>query len=148
MDWAFLKHVAALKHGAAHVLFAGILVAILPVALQAETANDIASLNRQIFQLYGQGKYAEAAALAREALSLTERVLGKEHPDTLTSVNNLAVLYQAQGRLAEAEPLYKRALEASRAGAGQGAPRHAYKCEQSGLALSSRGPAGRGRAAL
>ena len=112
MDWAFLKHVAALKHGAAHVLFAGILVAILPVALQAETANDIASLNRQIFQLYGQGKYAEAAALAREALSLAEQVLGKEHPDTLTSVNNLALLYQAEGRLAEAEPLHKRALEA------------------------------------
>ena len=38
---------------------------------------------------------------------------GKEHPDTLTSVNNLAVLYQAQGRYGEAEPLYKRALEAS-----------------------------------
>ncbi len=38
-------------------------------------------------------------------------MLGKEHPDTLTSVDNLAALYQAQGRLAEAEPLYKRALE-------------------------------------
>ena len=111
MDWAFLKHVAALKQVAAHVLFAGILVAILPVALQAETANDIAFINRKIFQLYGQGKYAEAAALAREALSLAEQVLGKEHPHTLTSVDNLAQLYQAEGRLAEAEPLYKRALE-------------------------------------
>ena len=39
-------------------------------------------------------------------------MLGKEHPDTLTSVNNLAGLYQAQGRYGEAEPLYKRALEA------------------------------------
>ena len=109
MDWAFFKHAAALRHGAAHVLLAGILVAILPVALQAETANDIASLNRQIVQLYGQGKYAEAAALAREALTLNERMLGKEHPATLGSVNTLADLYRAQGRLAEAEPLYKRA---------------------------------------
>ena len=33
-------------------------------------------------------------------------MLGKEHPDTLISVNNLAVLYQAQGRYGEAEPLY------------------------------------------
>ena len=27
-------------------------------------------------------------------------MLGPEHPDTLTSVNNLAALYQAQGRMA------------------------------------------------
>jgi len=38
-------------------------------------------------------------------------VLGKEHPNTLQSVNTLAELYRAEGRLAEAEPLYKRALE-------------------------------------
>ena len=39
-------------------------------------------------------------------------MLGKEHPDTLVSVNNLALLYEAQGRYGEAEPLYRRALEA------------------------------------
>ena len=39
-------------------------------------------------------------------------MLGREHPDTLTSVNNLAALYDTQGRYGEAEPLYKRALEA------------------------------------
>ena len=33
-------------------------------------------------------------------------MLGKDHPDTLTSVNNLAALYQAQGRYGEAEPLF------------------------------------------
>ncbi len=47
------------------------------------------------------------------ALEAYERVLGKEHPHTLLSVNNLAGLYQAQGRYAQAEPLYRRALEAS-----------------------------------
>ncbi len=39
-------------------------------------------------------------------------MLGREHPDTLTSVNNFAALYQSEGRYAEAEPLYRRALEA------------------------------------
>ena len=34
----------------------------------------------------------------KRALEASERVLGKEHPDTLTSVNNLALLYYAQGR--------------------------------------------------
>ena len=36
--------------------------------------------------------------------------LGKDHPVTLTSLNNLAALLQAQGKLAEAEPLYREAL--------------------------------------
>ena len=36
--------------------------------------------------------------------------LGKDHPVTLTSLNNLAALLQAQGQLAEAEPLYREAL--------------------------------------
>jgi hypothetical protein len=42
-------------------------------------------------------------------LSMVERVLGPEHPDTLVSVNNLAELYRRQGRYTEAEPLYQRA---------------------------------------
>jgi tetratricopeptide (TPR) repeat protein len=37
--------------------------------------------------------------------------LGPQHPDTATSLNNLAGLYRAQGKYAEAEPLYLRALE-------------------------------------
>jgi hypothetical protein len=37
-------------------------------------------------------------------------VLGAEHPSTLVSVNNLAILYNTQGRTAEAEPLFQRAL--------------------------------------
>ncbi len=34
----------------------------------------------------------------------------KEHPRTLTSMSNLAMLLQAQGKLAEAEPLLPEAL--------------------------------------
>ena len=107
-----------------------------PMGAQAQSAADIDALNKQVVQLYGQGKYAEATAIAQRALTLAERVLGKEHPDTLTSVNNLAVLYQAQGRYAEAEPLYRRALEASGAGAGPRASRHAHQRQQSGGAVS------------
>ena len=40
-------------------------------------------------------------------------ILGEDHPDTLSSLSNLAVLLQAQGNLAEAEPLYREALEKS-----------------------------------
>ena len=41
-----------------------------------------------------------------DCLALKKEVLGERHPSTLTSMNNLAGLYQAQGRYSEAEPLY------------------------------------------
>jgi tetratricopeptide (TPR) repeat protein len=36
--------------------------------------------------------------------------LGPDHPDTATSLNNLAKLYGNQGKYEQAEPLYQRAL--------------------------------------
>jgi tetratricopeptide (TPR) repeat protein len=60
---------------------------------------------------YSQGRYAEAEPLYRRSLQIREQQLGAEHPDTATSLNNLALLYRSQGRYAEAEPLYRRSLE-------------------------------------
>ena len=82
------------------------------MSLRAQSADDVTTLNQHVVQLYGQGKYKEATVIAEKALRLTERTLGKDHPDTLGSVNNLAFLYKAQGRYGEAEPLLRRALEA------------------------------------
>ena len=60
--------------------------------------------------LHDQGLYAKAEPLYQRALAIDEKALGPEHPDTATSLNNLAVLYDAQGHYAKAEPLYQRAL--------------------------------------
>ncbi len=49
------------------------------------TANNLAT------SLLGQGKYADAERINREVLRGRRRVLGEEHPDTLTSASNLAV---------------------------------------------------------
>ena len=38
-------------------------------------------------------------------------MLGSEHPDVASYLNNLAWLYSNQGKYQEAEPLFKRALE-------------------------------------
>ena len=46
----------------------------------------------------------------QRALAIREKALGPEHPDTATSLNNLAVLYEAMGAYAQAEPLFQRAL--------------------------------------
>src|SRR5208337_5550168 len=67
-------------------------------------------LNAQVEQLYQQGKFAEATPLAQESLRVAEATFGEQHPDVVTSLNNLASLYEAQGRYAEAEPFCKRAL--------------------------------------
>jgi len=43
-------------------------------------------------------------------LEARARLLGKEHPDTLTSMHNLAGTLYAQGDLAGAEPVYRQVL--------------------------------------
>ena len=63
-----------------------------------------------------------AEPLLDERLEVSRRVLGEEHPDTLASMNNLAVLYLDQGKYAEAEPLLVKALEVGRRVLGEEHP--------------------------
>jgi NAD-dependent oxidoreductase involved in siderophore biosynthesis len=57
-----------------------------------------------------QRRYAEAEQLTREVLADRHRVLGDDHPDTLTSRAVLARLAARQGRRAEAEALYRQVI--------------------------------------
>ncbi len=92
-----------------------LLLAALLLGACSPTPEDrneklVRALNVRTVALLKSGKYAEAEPLARAALDQSERVLGVEHPDTLTSVSNLAALCDAQGRYGEAEALSRRAL--------------------------------------
>jgi CHAT domain-containing protein/Tfp pilus assembly protein PilF len=49
-------------------------------------------------------------SLYKRSLAIREKVLGPDHPDVATILNNLVRLYRNQGRTAEAEPLLQRAL--------------------------------------
>ena len=62
--------------------------------------------------LSSQGRYGEAEPLFRRALAGQERVLGKEHPDTLASVNNLAALYFTQRDWTRAAQFWRRSTAA------------------------------------
>jgi tetratricopeptide (TPR) repeat protein len=75
-----------------------------------EALAEAERLNQQVGELYQQGKYNEAILLAEKALAIFKKVLGENHFDVATSLNNLALLYGFQGRYNEAEPLYKEAL--------------------------------------
>ena len=57
------------------------------------------------------GKYAEAEEMYREALVFKEKVLGVEHPSTLYSVNDLAIVLDNQGKYTEAEEMHRQTLE-------------------------------------
>ena len=46
-----------------------------------------------------QGNYAEAEALYRRSLAITEKGLGQEHDDVVASLNNLAEMFYSQVKL-------------------------------------------------
>ncbi len=78
--------------------------------LSSPALKEALELHEQAFQLYNQGKYREAIAIAQRSLSIYEKTLGVNHPDIANSLNNLATFYQSQGNYPAAEPLYKRSL--------------------------------------
>ncbi len=55
---------------------------------------------------------AQAIVIGERLIADQERVLGPDHPDTLSSRNNLALAYQEAGRTDEAIPLHEQALAA------------------------------------
>ncbi|KAG9242077.1 P-loop containing nucleoside triphosphate hydrolase protein [Calycina marina] len=61
--------------------------------------------------LYSDGRYKEAEVQFLEAFEANKRVLGEEHPSTLTSMANLASTYRNQGRWKEAEDLEVLVME-------------------------------------
>ena len=76
--------------------------------LESEVAADL--LLKIAIYLYHRAQYEQAEPLYQRALAIREKALGPDHPDTDTSLNNLALLYDSQGRYEQAEPLYQRAL--------------------------------------
>ncbi len=81
------------------------------------------ALSRRFGQcLLSDGRYNEAEAPFLEVMERHKRVLGQEHPDTLTSMANLASTYRNQGRWKEAEDLHVQVMETSLRVLGQEHP--------------------------
>ena len=64
--------------------------------------------------LCSDGRYNEAEMPILRVMEARRRVLGPEHPDTLASMNNLALTYSSQGRWTEAEGLEVQVVEITR----------------------------------
>jgi tetratricopeptide (TPR) repeat protein len=76
-----------------------------------EVLNRATVAGNTAWYLHLRGEYATAEEISRDALDGREKVLGPEHPDTLTSVSNLGSLLKSQGKYEEAETMHRRALE-------------------------------------
>lgn len=69
-------------------------------------------LSKEIFQLtlYSLGKYKEAEMLFRDQLTLSERILGKDHPTTIWCIENLSYILRQQEKFEQAETLLREQL--------------------------------------
>ena len=72
--------------------------------------------SRCAMTLLSDGRYKEAEELFVEVMETRKRALTDEHPDTLTSMNNLASTYWRQGRWKEAEELFVQVMQSSKKG--------------------------------
>ncbi|MFG3419987.1 FxSxx-COOH system tetratricopeptide repeat protein, partial [Micromonospora sp. NPDC048063] len=83
----------------------------------ADLSEDVGSRvigvnNALTYHFTARGSYPAAIDQGEEVRATATAWLGEEHPDTLTSRNNLAAAYRAAGRLGEAIPLYEAILAA------------------------------------
>ncbi|MCA9694033.1 MAG: tetratricopeptide repeat protein [Myxococcales bacterium] len=92
------------------------LIELMPHALECSSpceSRDAAGLATSLGIFLGaRGDFAGARERYARALAALERILGPEHPHTLTTLQNLAATLIAQGDLPGARERYKRALAA------------------------------------
>jgi tetratricopeptide (TPR) repeat protein len=81
-----------------------------PAPGAGDPLEEARALNQKAIELYQAGRYQEAIPLLQRALAIREKALGPEHPETATSLNNLAELYRAMGAYDKALPLAQLAL--------------------------------------
>jgi CHAT domain-containing protein len=92
---------------------------------ESTVQQEIAERTRQVAQLYQEGRYREALELAAQVCELARQHLGETHPDSATSLSNLAALYDDTGDYQRAESLFRQALEIRRQALGKGHPDYA-----------------------
>ncbi len=94
------------------------LVRLVRQEIETDDPRHGSALNNLALSYVTTGRYDEAGPLYREALQVTGRAQGKQHPDYAVRLNNLAGLLQATGRRAEAGPLLEQALQVVEAALG------------------------------
>lgn len=89
--------------------------------------------------LQSQGKYVEAERMIRHVLAGREKVLGRCHPDTLTSVSSLVSVLRDRGKYAEAEGMFRWVLTGTENVLGRGHPDMLTSLSNLGSVLQDQG---------
>jgi tetratricopeptide (TPR) repeat protein len=87
-----------------HAMYVARLVNVVDGAMSASLLERLGRCQKSL------GQYASAETSDRKATTLKEEVLGPEHPDTLTSMSNLAWMLSSQGKYEEAEAMNRQTL--------------------------------------
>ena len=95
--------------------------------------------NEELYTLYQQGKFAEAAKIGERIVRIKKAVLGEQHPDYAISLNNLAAMIERTGDLNRAEPLYVQALEIQKSVLGEHHPGYAVSLNNLAALLEKMG---------
>ncbi|PWO27345.1 EntF, Non-ribosomal peptide synthetase [Pyrenophora tritici-repentis] len=90
-----------------HVTYVAGLVDVVDGAVSASLLERLGRCQESL------GQYPSAETSHRKASSLGKEVLGREHPDTLTSMSNLAGVLGRQGKYKEAEVMNRQMLALS-----------------------------------
>jgi nephrocystin-3 len=113
----FVDRIAALLDETG--LYRELLMRLRTLSLELEEATEERDQEAMLSSLawlarahHDMGNFDEAERLYCRCLETRERLLGPEHPDTLTTVGNLGTLYWAKGNYEQAEAFYNRCLEA------------------------------------
>jgi tetratricopeptide (TPR) repeat protein len=85
------------------------------------------------------GQYAEAERIGRRAVAAREEALGREHPETLTSIGQLGSVLLSQGKHKEAEAMHRRALQGREKVLGREHPDTFISISKLGLVLEEQG---------
>ncbi|KAJ5915324.1 P-loop containing nucleoside triphosphate hydrolase protein [Penicillium verhagenii] len=109
--WASLLHKAA-----SFALTKGNLVDSKKMAKKAmEKRDDLFGMKNEktlrSSNILGMGEWKKAEELQLQVMEMSKQVLGPEHPDTLSSIANLASTYWSQGLWKEAEELGVQVIE-------------------------------------
>ncbi|KAA8895944.1 hypothetical protein FN846DRAFT_301079 [Sphaerosporella brunnea] len=92
------------------------------ITKDADTLHTAAIYNLMSGYLLAIGRYREAEGLARKSTKVRTHLLGQEHPDTLISMDNLAMTYMGQRRWREAEELQVKVIQTRKRVLGQEHP--------------------------
>ncbi len=94
---------------------------------------------------YTVGDYGKAELHLRQALDIRQKVLGEEHPDYATSLNELGMLYYKMTDYGKAEPLVRQALDICQKVLGEEHPDYARNLSHLALVYQAMGDYGKAK---